>query len=480
MSNRKFSESTIALVVVAVLLSAIVFSLGVVVQTYERSSARMRDDSWLVPNQILWGSLPLALVAGGFLVRAPTTIRIRATVLILSSLVATLLAEGLCRMVIPPWPARALHGIAPASWEAAATTPTRDSDDQGTVLNSWGERDRERTRRPSPGVRRVAFIGDSFLEEGASVPVSLLVESRILHAGFEVINLGVSATGPDEYFERVRGVAGPLGASHICLCVFAGNDFVSPKRTLPTYWGIAAVEPRPSLLTLIGLSGLNHVLTNARRPVVESWLSGNTLHAEEQQRFHTLRRLSDDEMRSALENAAPRNADERARLSARLHRDDAGGFFQMLREPDEGRFRSYYLANALDAAATGDGRWSPNDVDVAWHWTQETARWCRDHHIGLTIVVIPEAFQVDERMRSQWLPLADMRIVTASCRAAAREFVRRGLEESLDIIDLHAAFEGSQGTYLNLDGHWSQSGADLAADVLARHLVSRLEKPVEH
>ena len=478
MLSHKLPDSLIAFTAVVLLLLALAFGFGSFLERRNPSYVDQTNDVWPSPIVILWGSIALGIAASGLLARSSKGVRIRAAVLILSLLIAVILSEMLCRAIVPGWPARALHGVSPALWEAAIE-PVPTADSNGPHLNSWGERDRERALQPPPGARRIVFVGDSFLEEGAPVPVSLAVESRVARDGFEVINLGVSATGPDEYFERVRGVAGPLGASHVYFCLFAGNDFVSPMRTLSTYWGIFAVEPRASLMTTVGLPGLNHLLTNHRRPVLESWLSGGSLHAQEYQRFQVLRTLTDDDMRSALENASPRGSEERARLQTRLDRDDARAFFEMLRNPDLGRFRSYYLANALDAAATGDGRWSPNDIEIAWHWTRATSQWCKGHQVGLTVVIIPEAFQVDDRMRSQWMPLADMREVTASCRTAAREFVRRASAESLDIVDLHEVFEGTHGTYLNLDGHWSQAGADLAADVLARHLTSRLAERSE-
>jgi hypothetical protein len=212
---------------------------------------------------------------------------------------------------------------------------------------------------------------------------------------------------------------------------------------------------------------------NRRRPVIEAWMSGAPLAAAEQQRFQMLRQASDEQMRQMLLNAGGLEGDPLARLAERLGREDARDLFEMLRNPDGGKFRSYYLSHAL-AAASGDGLWEENSTDIAWHWTEAAARWCQRRGVGLTVVVIPEAFQVDERMREQWLPLADMRDCTSSCRRAAEMFCQRARAADLDVIDLHDSLDGSRGTYLNLDGHWSEAGVDLVATLLVRHLALRL------
>lgn len=392
---------------------------------------------------------------------------------------AVTIGEGLSRSLVPSWPARALHGVSPAQWAAAtadASRPaqehTRETPPSTVQLNSWGQRDRERSLLPPAGIRRIAFIGDSFLEEGAAVPVSIETERAIGRSDVEVLNLGVSATGPDEYYDRLRGVALPLGISHCCLFIFAGNDFVSPERTLASFGGIAAVEPRPSLLTTLGCAGWNHLLTNNRRPVIEAWISGTPLSRDEQSRHRILRQATDQQIRQMLLYANGLDQASQSRLAARLARDDIGGVFEMLRDPDEGRYRSYYLEAALAAASQPDWTWEPNSEEVAWEWTQRAARLCRRRNIALTIVVIPEAFQVDDRMREQWLPLADMRRCTAPCRDAAQSFIRRARADALDVVDLGEALQGTRGTYLNLDGHWSAAGVKLVAGVLANHLLA--------
>jgi hypothetical protein len=400
----------------------------------------------------------------------------RGLTVIMGFLFALMAGELLCRLVVPPWPARALHGVSPET-RAVATAGEDPSSSGEFPLNTWGQRDRERSLLPAAGFHRIAFIGDSFLEEGAAVPVSLQTEQMIGRSDVEILNLGVSATGPDEYYDRLRGVALPLGVSHCCLFIFAGNDFVSSDRTLASFAGIAAVEPRPSLLTSLGCGAWNHLLTNNRRPVIEAWMSGATLSRDEQARHRVLRQVTNDQIRQMLLQTTGLEPASRARLSARLVRDDIGGLFDMLRNPDDGKFRSYYLSAALVAAASADWKWEPNSDEIAWQWTERAARLCRRRGVHFTVVVIPEAFQVDDRMCEQWLPLANMRHCTATCRDAARSFVDRARANSLDVIDLSDQLQGTRGTYLNLDGHWSAGGVELVARVLAKHVMPAGAEP---
>ena len=384
------------------------------------------------------------------------------------------LCECAARWFTPGWPELGLHGV-PATvsqqnWGHAATQ------ENGIGFNNWGQRDHPRELRPDPDVYRIGFIGDSFLEESTRTPLSVRVED-LLQAGYsqvEVLNLGVSATGPDEYFYRTRNIAIPLGCQRCVLFFYAGNDFVEPIRTLESDMGFAAVYPRGSVLTTVGLWGRGHVLTNERRPVLQAWLNSGNLQQRENQ-LHQVVTQSDDEMlRQALVNSIDVTFEERMRLADQLKGSEIPEFYKMLRQPDAGLFRSYYLSAALFAAATGDGAWESQPVDSAVFWVQQTNQLCRDKGVQLTLVVIPEAFQVDPRMQQQWAPVARMERVTKACRDAAEQFVDRAADAGLDVIDLQTVLEGVPGTYLNLDGHWSQDGVDLVADYLATRLAQSL------
>ena len=207
--------------------------------------------------------------------------------------------------------------------------------------------------------------------------------------------------------------------------------------------------------------------------MIQAWLQGASLAQEEAARAQILAQASDDEMRSMLLSASGLQAEARERFAQILRQERTAEFFQMLRQPDAGKFRSYYLTSAIRAAADEDWTWEQNSEIFAWEWTEQAVRYCQTRKIGLTIVVIPEAFQVDDRMRDQWLPLADLRKCTAPCRDAATRFVQRASAAELDVIDLQTTLQGQRGTYLNLDGHWSRLGVENVSTLLAKHWRER-------
>lgn len=377
--------------------------------------------------------------------------------------------EAFCRRSAPAWPARALHGVDPAVSRRAWG---RGLGNEDVGFNSWGQRDLERTIHPTRGVTRIAFIGDSFLEESAQ-PVSLTADRMLNRSDCEIVNLGVSATQPDEYYYRLRSVALPLGCRQCVVWIFSGNDFVDERRTLAGRWGFCAVAPRTAWLTNLGCGAINHVLMNEQRPVIQAWLTSGGLAAREQRLHDQFRRASDYEIQQQMLHSGGHTPTTYANLKARLDAPEISSFFEMLRTPDAGKFRSYYLTSALLAAASGGGQWDRNPEEPALYWVTEMQRLCERKSVQLTVVIIPEAFQVDDRLRDLWSPLADMRHVTQPCRDAAERFCAAARERGIDVLDLHETFQNVPGTYLNLDGHWSQRGVELAAKAIADHIQNQ-------
>jgi hypothetical protein len=99
------------------------------------------------------------------------------------------------------------------------------------------------------------LVGDSFLE-GYYVPwpVSVLIERRWTEQGrpdAEAINLGVAATGPRQYYYRIKRVALDLHPDVIVMFVYAGNDFITTRLDEFTMPALAEELPVPSILGTI-------------------------------------------------------------------------------------------------------------------------------------------------------------------------------------------------------------------------------------
>ena len=70
------------------------------------------------------------------------------------------------------------------------------------------------------------------------------------------------------------------------------------------------------------------------------------------------------------------------------------------------------------------------------------------------------------------MPLTDMRQLTEPARAASQRLLSRAREAKMRTLDLHDVLDGVPGAYLNLDGHWSDKGVQIAAEAVATELRS--------
>src|SRR5262245_31634234 len=122
--------------------------------------------------------------------------------------------------------------------------------DVAVEVNSAGVRDREHSLDKPPGVRRVALLGDSFLE-ALQVPfeqsVTSLLEHRLSRA--EVMSFGVSGTGTARQYLALRHYALPYKPDVVVLFFFAGNDISDNSARLQgkPYLPYPAVTPTGKL-----------------------------------------------------------------------------------------------------------------------------------------------------------------------------------------------------------------------------------------
>jgi hypothetical protein len=201
-------------------------------------------------------------------------------VLVLFSTVACIYAiEGICLFFVPGFPERALHGFSMQERQYHRWSRLYGGG-PAAGLNSWGQRDVERTVEKRGQGTRVAFIGDSFLECGET-PLSIVTERKLARDAYEILSLGVSGSAPDDYYFRLKNVALRLDVDHVVMFFYAGNDFIQRPSLKSFYGGLSAVYPRDSLLSNVGLSGLNHLFTNRHRPIYRLWVV-HDLIAQEQ------------------------------------------------------------------------------------------------------------------------------------------------------------------------------------------------------
>ena len=151
-------------------------------------------------------------------------------------------------------------------------------------------------------------------------------------------------------------------------------------------------------------------------------------------------------------------------------------FYNVLREPDDGRFRSYFLFDGVWLKATGMTPQILSDPTSTLHWVKAAATvYSRPRRF--LAVLIPEGFAVDPRMQEQWVPLADMQRMTDKTSAAGRRIEQELTQAGIEVLNLTDTLAGVRGTYLNVDGHWSPLGIETSAAAVAAQLRRWLEEP---
>jgi hypothetical protein len=116
---------------------------------------------------------------------------------------------------------------------------------QGEVsVNQWGMRDRDRSLEKSPGVFRIALLGDSAIEGVHVAPdevVNIRMEKLLGEKGYknvEVLNFGVEGIGTTQEFLIYKQQARRFHPD-LAVLVFSGNDVMNNSSTLqPKSYGI--------------------------------------------------------------------------------------------------------------------------------------------------------------------------------------------------------------------------------------------------
>ena len=391
--------------------------------------------------------------------------------IVLSITIPVGIAELVWSRSIPPWPAIELHGVDPEIGRNAWGR-IQSLNPEATGNNSWGQRDNERTIDPPAGKTRIAFIGDSFLEESSVTPVSLLVESS-LPPSFEIINLGVSATDPIDYYWRLKNVALKLGIKHAFVFIYMGNDLLEnkPVDSRGITSSLFAPPPKSSLLGTL-TPALNYHLAKKFKRSTNVWLAYN-LHSREQAVLKQFREINFDKLPLILANSESLKGGKEC--YGALSKLDLHNFYQMLTHPDMGLFRTYILIDAITnfchPLENTENRPPIKTGSYTLRMIKLMRELARKNGIGFSVVIVPQGFDVDDRMWSQWKILTDFR-ERYKYTLMASNFKKSLLENNIHVVDLYPALKAIKGTYLNVDGHWSESGNEQAAKTLVPEIMN--------
>ncbi len=158
----------------------------------------------------------------------------RAGVSLLSAAVVLILAEVLLPLILtleqPTLRYDALLGFRGRPHLDIAWTREMEGAQRRVRTNRLGFHDHERDMAPSPGTRRILFLGDSFLEAyqaGIDENFSQRLARNLARGGkvrVEALNWGVHGYGLGSHFLSVRDLVAAWRPDTVVLVLFLGND----------------------------------------------------------------------------------------------------------------------------------------------------------------------------------------------------------------------------------------------------------------
>jgi hypothetical protein len=393
--------------------------------------------------------------------------------------------EFVASFLVPSWPARDLRPISAVALSENVSTMFADSPALIPHYNDWGVRDRPRSiARPADVRYRSVLVGDSFLEGYyIPAPISQLIEQRWAregHADAEAINLGIAATGPRQYYYRIKSVALALKPDAIVIFVYAGNDFIPVSLDDFAMPALAEELPVPSILGTIaprtdwlvsnrlGLSemgrgnqdipGENELLSDwAEKPTPEL-----TARVAQHMKQYYYPQLSEETIGEILSRGGE---PVRAALAER--------------KADRQTLAGWLISGIIDWET---GTWPiPHDaqeadrmidrtvVDQTQSWLVGAEALAKAHGAKLFVALAPVG-TVDPDYVAFWKPWPRYFSYQLSADARHKRLAATLRQHGMQVIDLREALDGVRGTYRLTDGHWTELGTQIVADRVARAL----------
>lgn len=393
------------------------------------------------------------------------------------------LIEMMAATFVPPWPAYALRSVPPDTQSAASP------------FNSWGMRDRAHSiTRPRDTKARFAFVGDSFVEfQPLSRTLPQAVEQRFTArgtTGIETINFGVSGTGIQSYFYRLRDVAMKFGPDSVSVFFFSGNDFVRSDEGYSAHWLPPLIDESPGR-SIVGsvMPRTNWLVVN--RLHASEFLRGNSFIPHESETLQSIARGSRQERLDRLVQFMKQNyfpGMEASTLAEILSRGDGrlltafesrpgdeedlpGWLVHHIVDTDSKKLPSVLVRTREDAAAFV----TPADIDANLSWLREMDRVARSKGVPLDIFVIP-AGSVDPEFVEFWKPWPNFYSWYVQCDLRHDLLVKALKKTELSVVDLKKDFDGVPGTYRKGDGHWTERGLEIASARVFKQLSDRFAR----
>jgi hypothetical protein len=395
----------------------------------------------------------------------------RTLIVILIIVLVGVVVEVFCSFLTPGWPARDLRPVAVSGG-----------------FNSWGLVDSERTIDKPENTSRIIFVGDSFME-GSFSPKGLnsWVQDSLDSIGvktFECVNLGVSATGPYHYLNRIKSVGEKLSPDTVALFIYEGNDFMyvslsqQPtlfvrERPLPSILG--SFMPRLTWLIVnkFGLSELGGGSSN----IPDETATMNAIAAMPYRQG--LKALAEHMQKYYYPTMSLEDIEE---ILGR-----GGQAFWDALVPNG--YDTQYLQGwrVKQIIETGLGNFVTNQpvqintnmVDATASYIEAISEELKQNNIPLYVFVIPMADNVDiayQQFWKPWFPDPNDWNFFKAVKANGEALIERLKAEGINITDLTQALDGTSGTYRIFDGHWTTKGHEVVAAIVAKTIAFDLSR----
>jgi hypothetical protein len=380
--------------------------------------------------------------------------------------------EGLGWLIAPAWPSWALRQQPVTAedivqWQAGMPEVT-------FALNAWQMRDHQRqVARPAGVGFRCLFVGDSVLDgtfSRAAVPAR--VEGLLLAAGrsdIEAVNLGVTGTGPVEYYARLRDIALKLSPDAIVLMFFSGNDFPGRSFRLD-------VDGQPSLVELLMPHAtwlIDRILAREGGPAVpgERMLIDEALRRPPQERVVILADYLKARYFPTLEPATIRDILGRAGpdfwtafAPRRFDREElpATNLAQII-STEVGTAKVPLTPDEAKAAVAA------SEIDAARSWLIAMQRLAVARKVPFVVALAPTS-AVDPEFVEFWKAWPRYASYSLKGDADHQALAAALAGTGLRVVDLREDLNGVRGAYRKTDMHWTERGNEIVAARLAKEV----------
>ena len=303
------------------------------------------------------------------------------------------------------------------------------SDNYGYQLNSQGFKDVEYAKDKTQGTYRIVGVGDSFTFGVPPYPynfLTLLEDSLNAMPALppvELINMGISSTGPPDYLALVTDEVLALKPDMVLLSFFIGNDIKESSRD----------PQKRSIFSYFYLTSALYYLYKTT-----TGLSRNNLFT------------SYGEGHAYCDSCSTFKPDEYVDIEAKR-----SYVFQ--------RGNTDYLRHANDALA----------------YMKDIENLCDHSGIRLVVALIPDEMQINQSLRQQVISHAKVPAGKWDNLQPNQRVADELRKEGVTVIDLlpaFAAFPKDTSLYRPNDSHWNIRGNRLAAEKLAEVLPGLIEK----